>query len=97
LDAEYIGEDKDQFDNPNGGKLKISDVIDQIRQELETMNKDPENISETDKVFEEGFDALEEGFKWKGQNFKVFDQWLEILPTDQVVAVDYKPEEHMGQ
>jgi hypothetical protein len=97
LDAEYIGEDKDRFDNPNGGKLKISDVIDQIRQELETMNKDPENISETDKVFEEGFDPLEEGFKWKGQNFKVFDQWLEILPTDQVVAVDYKPEDHMGQ
>jgi hypothetical protein len=26
---------------------------------------------------------------------RVFTQWVEILPTDQIVAIDYKPEDHL--
>ncbi len=47
-----------------------------------------------DKVFETGFDPLAKGFKANDPaDFEVFDQWLEILPTDQVVAVqvEYDP------
>jgi hypothetical protein len=47
-----------------------------------------------DQVFEKGFDPLQEGFKDLPQKtvdgkpaLEVFDQWIEILPTDQVVAV----------
>jgi hypothetical protein len=52
-----------------------------------------------DKVFEKGFDPLRNGFRATPQmdgntpQFELFDQWLEVLPTDQVVAVpvDYDP------
>jgi hypothetical protein len=43
----------------------------------------------TEKVFEHGFYPLQGGFKAGGtQPFEVFDQWVEVLPTDQVVAVE---------
>ncbi len=46
-----------------------------------------------DKVFEKGFDPLQDGFRATPAmdggtpQFEVFDQWIEILPTDQIVAV----------
>lgn len=51
-----------------------------------------------DKVYEHGFYPLQGGFKVQvGQEFEVFDQWVEILPTDQVVAVEvnYDPKTGM--
>lgn len=47
-----------------------------------------------DRVYEHGFDPLKDGFRSNTDgNFEVFDQWVEILPTDQVVAVEveYNP------
>lgn len=43
-----------------------------------------------DKVFEHGFYPLQGGFKLRtgAEAFEVFDQWTEILPTDQVVPVE---------
>jgi hypothetical protein len=42
-----------------------------------------------DRVYETGFDPLQGGFKAAvDENFQIFDQWVEILPTDQVVAVE---------
>lgn len=42
-----------------------------------------------DKVYEHGFYPLQGGFKTTvGEEFEVFDQWVEVLPTDQVVAVE---------
>jgi hypothetical protein len=43
-----------------------------------------------DKVFEHGFYPLQGGFKLRtgADAFEVFDQWTEILPTDQVVPVE---------
>lgn len=46
-----------------------------------------------DRVFEHGFDSLQGGFKAPtadDDQFAVFDQWLEILPTDQIVPVEVK-------
>ncbi|MDN4520004.1 hypothetical protein JN086_24465 [Mycolicibacterium austroafricanum] len=43
-----------------------------------------------DKVFEHGFYPLDGGFRvtpTADENFEVFDQWVEVLPTDQVVPV----------
>lgn len=43
----------------------------------------------TDEVFEHGFDPLKGGFKAAGtEPFKIFDQWVEVLPTDQIVPVE---------
>lgn len=56
---------------------------------------DPKNsvyATPIDRVFEHGFDPLEKGFRAQVQgdndHFQIFDQWLEILPTDQVAAVE---------
>ncbi|MES0110166.1 hypothetical protein [Mesorhizobium sp. M0013] len=41
-----------------------------------------------DRVYEHGFFPLEGGFRANvTANYEVFDQWLEVLPTDQVVPV----------
>jgi hypothetical protein len=43
----------------------------------------------TDEVFEKGFDPLQGGFRAVDTApFQVFDQWVEVLPTDQIVAVE---------
>jgi hypothetical protein len=53
---------------------------------------DDNKVSATpvDKVFEHGFYPLKGGFRVQpdGEHFEVFDQWVEILPTDQVVPVE---------
>lgn len=44
-----------------------------------------------DTVYEHGFDPLIGGFKAVSQTpYEVFDQWLEVLPTDQIVPVEVK-------
>ena len=44
-----------------------------------------------DKVYDHGFYPLEGGFKaTSSEPFAVFDQWVEVLPTDQMVAVQVK-------
>ena len=40
-------------------------------------------------VFAHGFDPLEGGISFGKEPFKVFSQWTEILPTEQVVATEY--------
>ena len=56
---------------------------------------DPANPENTvtatpiDRVYEHGFYPLKGGFRANvGEPFEVFDQWIEVLPTDQTVAVE---------
>lgn len=43
----------------------------------------------TEKVYEHGFDPLSPGFKAETDApFEIFDQWVEVLPTDQIAAVE---------
>jgi hypothetical protein len=42
-------------------------------------------------VFQKGFDPLAGGVRFDADPLAVFDQWVEVLPTDQVVAVQYEP------
>ncbi len=49
-----------------------------------------------ERVFEFGFDPLAEGFRPRpasGELFGLIDQWVEVLPTDQIAAVqvEYDP------
>jgi hypothetical protein len=47
------------------------------------------NATPVDKVYEHGFYPLQGGFRAvTSQPYEVFDQWLEVLPTDQVVPVE---------
>ena len=49
-------------------------------------------------VFEKGFDPLEGGFKAEpDKRFEIIDQWVEILPTDQIVAVEVEYDPKTGK
>jgi hypothetical protein len=61
-----------------------------------------------EKVYEYGFDPLQGGFQVnpndpnrdpnnKDPNYQVFDQWLEVLPTDQVVPVEVEYDPKTGR
>jgi hypothetical protein len=51
-----------------------------------------------EKVFEHGFYPLKGGFKAVGDKpFKVSSQWIEILPTDQVVPVEVEYDPRTGR
>ncbi|HEY7636753.1 MAG TPA: hypothetical protein VH763_14480 [Gemmatimonadales bacterium] len=68
--------------------------------ELEKM-VDPDDPSlsylPTDKVYEHGFDPLAGGFTAQSTTpFEVFDQWIEVLPTDQIVPVEVRYDPKTG-
>jgi hypothetical protein len=89
-------------------KIRIIDAIrylilhiqERHAKSLETV-PDPDdatmNYLPTDEVFERGFDPLQGGFKAAGTKpFKVFDQWVEVLPTDQIVPVEVEYDPKTG-
>ncbi|MBW4655437.1 MAG: hypothetical protein KME20_20720 [Kaiparowitsia implicata GSE-PSE-MK54-09C] len=84
-DADYLGTE------PEFSDMKIGEVLEIIADRLEQQNGDIQNVLEADKVFEKGFDYLEDGFDAELPANKVFSQWISILPTDQIVAVEYEP------
>lgn len=51
-----------------------------------------------DRVYEHGFFPLPGGFRANvGKNYEIFDQWIEILPTDQIVPVEVKYDPKTGR
>jgi hypothetical protein len=61
---------------------------------------DSNTVSSTpiDRVYEHGFDLLKGGFRAEiDENFQIFDQWVEVLPTDQVAAVEVKYDPKTGR
>jgi hypothetical protein len=51
-----------------------------------------------DKVYEHGFYPLKGGFRAvTSEGYEVFDQWIEVLPTDQVVPVEVKYDPKTGR
>jgi hypothetical protein len=62
---------------------------------------DEDNVVTTtpiDRVYEHGFYALKDGFRANvGGNYEIFDQWIEVLPTDQVVPVEVKYDPKTGR
>ncbi|WP_439377907.1 hypothetical protein [Amycolatopsis lexingtonensis] len=56
------------------------------------------NYLRPDMVYEKGFDPLEKGFKAASEHgYEVFDQWVEVLPTDQVAVVEVEYDPKTGQ
>jgi hypothetical protein len=48
------------------------------------------------KVFDTGFDPLDGGFRHPVP-FQAFDQWLDVLPIDQIVAVEVSYDPKTGR
>jgi hypothetical protein len=61
-------------------------------------NDDIITSTPVDRVFEHGFYPLRNNFKIDGtKNFQIFDQWIEILPTDQIVPVEVEYDSKTGR
>jgi LysM repeat protein len=83
-------------DPPTYNGKTIGEVLQLLAAELQAANTDIGNTLASEKVFETGFDPLDGGFR-PAEPYQIFDQWLEVLPTDQVVAVEvtYDPKTGM--
>jgi hypothetical protein len=60
-------------------------------------NADMAKLLQTETVYENGFDPLQGGFNATPAPFAVFDQWVEVLPTEQVVAVNVAYDSKTGK
>lgn len=75
---------------------KVGEVLQLVAANLEKTNKNFANSVATEEVFETGFDPLADGFR-PADPYQIFDQWVEILPTDQVAAVQVRYDPKTGQ
>ena len=51
-----------------------------------------------DRVYEHGFFPLKGSFRANvGGVYEIFDQWIEVLPTDQIVPVEVKYDPKTGR
>ncbi|MFG1949386.1 hypothetical protein [Nonomuraea sp. NPDC048826] len=74
----------------------VGEVLQLLAGGLQQANRNMDNVRAAEKVFETGFDPLEGGFR-PAEPYQVFDQWIEVLPTDQVVAVEVRYDPKTGQ
>lgn len=86
-DAPYLGGAPE--DAEFAGKT-IGEVLEIIAGRLEMQNQGVEQTLKADRVFEHGFDHLADGFDAGLEATEVFSQWISVLPTDQIVATEYK-------
>jgi hypothetical protein len=89
-DTPYLGTHDD--DAEFAGK-SVGQVLAIIADRLAAENTDMANVLQPDRVFEKGFDHLAGGFDAGLDAREVFSQWISVLPTDQIVAVEYQATE----
>ncbi|MET0637723.1 MAG: hypothetical protein ABWZ25_16965 [Chitinophagaceae bacterium] len=64
----------------------------------ETIDGETKRYLPTDKVYEHGFDPLQGGFQVETDvQFALGGPWVEVLPTDQIVAVEVKYDPKTGR
>lgn len=88
-----------QKSNQVFGKKELPDALDEAGNPVVIDDRDIVTSRPVNKVFEHGFYPLQNSFAFKPgaeadmPYFDVFDQWIEIVPTDQIVpvAVEYDP------
>jgi hypothetical protein len=84
-DKNYLGTE------PQYAGMKMGEVLEIIATEMQQKNSDFTNVLESDKVYEYGFSHLVGGFNVNLDPSVPFSQSITILPTDQIVAVEYEP------
>lgn len=75
-------------DPPDYAGCTIRQVLDKLAAQLKSLNDNFSNTLATETIFEKGFDPLDKGFRATNAPFQIFDQWIEVMPTDQVAAVE---------
>ncbi|MZQ80929.1 hypothetical protein GQF01_02085 [Paenibacillus sp. 5J-6] len=84
-DNDYLGTESRFVDK------KIGEVLEIVADEMEQANRNFKSVLESDQVYEHGFSHLAGGFDESLDSSKPFTQAITILPTDQIVAVEYEP------
>ncbi|QIS11184.1 hypothetical protein [Nocardia arthritidis] len=74
-------------DPPDFNGKTIGQVLTEVATRLQATNTDIGSTLAAEKVFQTGFDPLDGGFRPPAP-LQIFDQWVEVLPTDQIVAVE---------
>ncbi len=91
LDAEYPNIENvpglGNEGNPKSEPKTIRQVLEILATKVQDAGRQHPLIAE--KVFETGYNPLEGGFSAPRETDRVFDEWTEILPTDQIVASEY--------
>ena len=88
-DTPYVGTAAEDAEDAEFADMKVGEVLEVIADRMEKENGDIQNVLEADSVFEHGFDHLAGGFDAGVPANQVFSQWVSVLPTDQIVAVEY--------
>ncbi len=83
-------------DPPDWRGKQIGEVLELLAAVLQAANTTMANTLATETVYQTGFDPLEGGFQ-PAEPYQIFDQWIEVLPTDQVVAVEVTYDPKTGQ
>lgn len=108
LDAAYSGDPSEvTLDGTPYNDLTIGEVLEDLAARIRHKHEAAQEIVEydlgdnnsvrarpVDRVFEYGFNPLQGGFSLPNDDqFPIVDQWVEVLPTDQIVpvAVAYDP------
>jgi hypothetical protein len=94
LDVAYVPQPDDPL--PDYQNKKVGEVLALLSAHLNADNTDYKVTQTSEKVFETGFDPLAGGFR-PAKPYAIFDQWVEVLPTDQVAAVAVKYDPKTGQ
>ncbi len=75
----------------DGNPPQLGYILEKIAEKLAARNSDITQTLASDRVFEDGFDRLAGGFDAGLPANEVFSQWISVLPTDQIVAMEYEP------
>ncbi|MBS1717787.1 MAG: hypothetical protein JSS72_08655 [Armatimonadetes bacterium] len=90
LNATYVG-GEEEYKHADGSVMTLREVIDLNIAKLEKQNSDFKNTLARDEFYENGFNPLGKPFDDGAEPDKPYSEWISITPTDQIVAVEYKP------
>ena len=60
-----------------------------LADKLQAANGELKNTLQNEQVFEHGFSHLKSGFDAGLEQSQIFDQWISVVPTEQIVAREY--------
>lgn len=89
---EYLGLTMEQVLLKIAGKIAKDQADSLTPVPVEPSDVNSKAALPAEMVFSRGFDPLAGGVEFGSKPFSVFSEWTEILPTDQVVATEYRLE-----
>lgn len=90
LDYEGTPEELANLQSATGiDRPTVGDAVQRLAEQLQVANGDLKTVLQADQVYEHGFSHLASGFAAGLDQSQIFDQWITVIPTDQIVAREY--------